>query len=149
MYRTKSTFGANPAVPHGTLASFIGGELANMEWPLQQGHDTLAFAVPQYIAGFTLFHQAPPKPDREFLHLFFQITESAFFRELGFEITCTDADGKLQKAEVLKAIKRIADRYRGQYTRLKPDVNRLDFASLTLFSKSYLSMVKDLDLSRE
>lgn len=148
MYRTRSTFGANPAVPHGTLASFIGGELANMEWPLQQGHDALAFAVPQYIAGFILFHQAPPKPDREYLHLFFQITESAFFRELGFQIPYTDTAGKLQKVEILKEIKRLGDQYRATYTRLRPDVNRLDFASMTLFSRSYLSMLKDLDLSK-
>lgn len=148
MYRTRSTFGANPAVPHGTLASFIGGELANMEWPLQQGHDTLAFAVPQYVAGFTLFHQAPPKPDREFLHLFFQISESEFFRALGFDIPFTDAAGKLQKVAILKEIKQIAERNRAEYTRLKPDVNRLDFASLTLFSKSYLLMIKDLDMAK-
>ena len=149
MYRTRSTFGANPAVPHGTMASFIGGELVNMEWPLQQGHDTLAFAVPQYVAGFTLFHQAPPKPDREYLHLFFQITESAFFRELGFDIPFTDAAGKLQKVAVLKEIKQIAERNRAEYTRLKPDINRLDFASMTLFCKSYLLMLKDLDMTKE
>ena len=148
MYRTRSTFGANPAVPHGTLASFIEGEMANMEWPMLQGHDTLAFAVPQYVVGFTLFHQAPPKPDREFLHLFFQITEGNFFRELGFSIPFLDSTGKLQKAEILKEIKRIADRNRDQFMQLRPDTSRLDFASLTLFAKSYLLMVKNLDLTK-
>ncbi|MDO8367559.1 MAG: hypothetical protein Q7T20_12230 [Saprospiraceae bacterium] len=149
MYRTRSTFGANPAVPHGTLASFINGELANMEWPLQQGHDALAFAVPQYVAGFTLFHQAPPKPDREFLHLFFQITESSFFRELRFNIPYTDAEDRLQKFEILKGIKLIVERNRVQFTRLRPDTNRLDFASHTLFGKSFLMMIRDLDLTKE
>ncbi len=149
MYRTRSTFGANPAVPHGTLASFIGGELANMEWPMQQGHDTLAFAVTQYVAGFTLFHQAPPKPDREFLHLFFQITESAFFRELGFKINFTDANGRLQKAEILQEIKRIVENNKAQYTRLRPNTAGLDFASPSLFGKSFLLMLKDLDLTKE
>lgn len=148
MYRTRSTFGANPAVPHGTLASFISGELANMEWPMQQGYDALAFAVPQYVAGFTLFHQAPPKPDRELLHLFFQVTEAAFFRELGFHIPYTDESGRLQKGEILKAIKQIVDRNRVEYTRLRPDTNRLDFASTTLFGKSFLWMVKELDLTK-
>ncbi|MFN0216223.1 MAG: hypothetical protein ACKVT2_18340 [Saprospiraceae bacterium] len=149
MYRTRSTFGANPAVPHGTLASFIGGELANMEWPMQQGHDTLAFSVAQYVVGFTLFHQAPPKPDREFLHLFYQITESDYFRELGFTIPFTDTAGRLQKVEILKEIKHIAERNRSEYTRLRPNISGLDFASLTLFGKSYLLMIKDLDLTRE
>ena len=149
MYRTRSTFGANPAVPHGTIASFIAGELPNMEWPLQQGHDLLAMAVPQYIVGFTLFHQAPPKPDLEFLHLFLQITEGAFFRELGFQISFTDAEGRLQKVEILKEIKQITERNRALYTRLRPDITRLDFASQTLFAKSYLMMLKDLDLTKE
>lgn len=149
MYRTRSTFGANPAVPHGTLASFIEGELPNMEWPLQQGHDTLAFAVPQYIAGFILFHQAPPMPDRQLLQLFFQITEAPFFRDLGFHIPLTDAAGRLQKTEILKAIKRIADQNRAQYTRFRPDTSRLDFASPTLFAKSFLTMLKGLDLTKE
>ncbi len=149
MYRTRSTFGTNPAVPHGTLASFIEGEMTNMEWPMQQGHDTLAFAVAQYVAGFTLFHQAPPKPDRAFLHLFFQITESAFFRELGFQISFTDTAGKLQKAEILKEIKRIVERNRDTFTRLRPDLNQLNFASMTLFCKSYMYMLKGLDLTKE
>lgn len=149
MYRTRSTFGTNPAVPHGTFASFVEGELANMEWPLQQGHDALAFAVPQYIAGFTLFHQAPPKPDRAFLHLFFEITEAAFFRELGFHIPYTDAQGRLQKSEIWKGIKQIVDQNRAVYTRLRPDLNQLDFASMTLFAKSYLLMLKGLDMTRD
>ncbi|MFN0034240.1 MAG: hypothetical protein ACKVUS_04180 [Saprospiraceae bacterium] len=149
MYRTRSTFGVNPAVPHGTLASLIEGELPNMEWPLQQGHDALALAIPQYVAGFTLFHQAPPKPDRALLHLFFQITEAPFFRELGFHIPFTDAEGRLQKAEILKEIKHIADRNRAQYTRFRPDTSRLDFASHTLFGRSFLGMLKGLDLTKE
>ncbi|HLP92639.1 MAG TPA: hypothetical protein VK168_01315 [Saprospiraceae bacterium] len=149
MYRTQSTFGANPAVPHGTVASFIDGELANMEWPLQQGHDALAAAIPQYIAGFILFHQAPPRPDRAFLHLFFQITESDFFRQLGFKIPFTDESGRLNKAEILREIKRLAEQYRSDYPKLKPDVQGLNFASHTLFAKSYLQMIKGLDVTRE
>lgn len=146
MYRTRSTFGANPAIPHGTLASFINGELANMEWPLQQGYEALALAVPQYIAGFTAFHQAPPKPDQMYLHLFFQISEADFFRQLGFTIPFTDAEGRLQKAEILKEIKRIADKNRLQFTRIRPDFSLLNFGSQVLFCKTYLQMIQGLDL---
>lgn len=148
MYRTRSTFGANPAVPHGTLASFIQGELTNMEWPLQQGYPDLALAIPQYIVGFTLFHQAPPRPDRDLLHLFFQITEPAFFRELGFQIPYTDEQGRLQQAPILKRIKAIVEQHRGQYFKLRPETGKLDFASMPLFGKSYLMMIKDLDMTK-
>jgi hypothetical protein len=149
MYRTQSTFGANPAVPHGTVASFIDGELPNMEWPLQQGHDQLALAIPQYIAGFILFHQAPPKPDRAFLHLFFQITESSFFRELGYPSEYVDQEGRLQKTAIFKEIKLITEQYRAEYTKLRPDTTLLNFGSLSLFARSYLQMVKGLDVAKD
>jgi len=148
MYRTRSTFGANPAVPHGTLASFIGGEMHNMDWPMQKGYEVLALAVPQYVASFVLFHQAPPKPDRDFLHLFFQVTEATFFRKLGFHIPFLDADGRLSKGNILKEIKRIADRHRAAYAQLKPNTGQIDFSSMLQFCKTYLFMIKDLDTSR-
>ncbi len=149
MYRTRSTFGINPAVNHDTIAGLIEGELQNMEWPLQQNYEALAMAVPQYIAGFAMFHYAPPKPDRELLHLFFQVMEPAFFRELGFNITYSEPGGPLNKPAILKAIKNIADQNRHQFPLLRPDSSRLDFASTVLFARSYLLMMKDLNLSKE
>lgn len=149
MYRTRSTFGINPAVNHDSLVSLIEGELTNMEWPLQQNHESLALAVPQYVAGFALFHYAPPKPARELFHLFFQITEPAFFRDLGFQIPFTDKSGHLDKAKIMSAVKNIAERNRTQYPHLKPNLSKLDFASIVLFAKSYLLMVKELNLTKE
>ncbi len=147
MYRTRSTFGINPAVNHDSIANVINGEMSNMDWPLQQNYDELALAVPQYIAGFVLFHYAPPKPDRELLHLFFQCTEPQFFKELGFLEAYADAGGRLYKQEILKKIKYITERNRIQFPRFRPDVNRVDFASTTLFARSFLLMIKDLDLT--
>lgn len=149
MYRTRSTFGINPAVNHDSIVNLIEGELQNMEWPLQQNHEALASAVPQYIAGFALFHYAPPKPDRELFHLFFRIMEPGFFNDLGFTVPFADAAGHLNKSEILKEIKNIAERNRFQYPHLRPDTGRLDFTSPVLFAKSYLLMVKGLNLTKE
>ena len=149
MYRTRSTFGINPAVNHDSIVSLIDGELPNMEWPLQQNYDVLALAVPQYIAGFALFHYAPPKPDRELFHLFFQIIEPAFFQELGFEISYSDAEGRLNRSEIVKGIKHVAERNRAAFPYLRPHTERLDFASRVLFAKSYLLMMKELNLTKE
>jgi hypothetical protein len=149
MYRTRSTFGINPPVNQGSITALIEGEMPNMEWPLQQNHTMLAQAVPQYIAGFALFHYAPPKPVQALLHLFFQISEAPFFRELGFEVPYTDrATGRLDKPAILKAIKAIAAEHRSAFPALKPPVEGLDFGSLLLFSKSYMLMIKDLNLNR-
>ena len=149
MYRTRSTFGINPAVNHDSIVGLIEGELQNMEWPLQQNYEPLAMAVPQYIAGFALFHYAPPKPDRELFHLFFQIMEPAFFRELGFDIPYSEPEGHLSKTDILKAIKQVVERNHGAFPMLKPDVSRLNFASPVLFAKSYLLMIKELNMSRD
>ena len=149
MYRTHSTFGINPAVNHDNMVSLIEGELQNMEWPMQQNYEALALAVPQYIAGFALFHYAPPKPDRILLHLFFQILEADFFRELGFDIPYVEAGGRLNKQAILKAIKTVVEQNRQQFPYLRPDVTQLDFASPVLFAKSFLLMIKDLNLSRD
>lgn len=149
MYRTRSTFGINPAVGHQHIAQLIEGELPKMEWPLQQNYTTLALAVPQYIAGFALFHYAPPQPDRDLLHLFFQITEPTFFRNLGFHIPFVVDTGRLNKVAIVNEIKEIKSRHRADYTRFKPAISDLDFGSEALFAKSYLLMIKDLDLSRE
>ncbi|MBU6340670.1 MAG: hypothetical protein KGS48_04170 [Bacteroidetes bacterium] len=148
MYRTKSTFGVNPAVNHGSIVALIEGELPNMEWPLQQNYHALAMAVPQYIAGFALFHYAPPPPDRAFFHLFYQIIEEPFFKHLGFQEQYTDGQGRLDKKNILQGIRQIQEVHRLQYPYLRPDVQRLDFASPVLFSRSYMLMIKDLNLTK-
>jgi hypothetical protein len=148
MYRTRSTFGVNPAVPHGSFCTFIDGELPNMEWPMQHGHEALALAVPQYVMGFTLFHQAPPKPDRELMHLFFQVTEAAFFRNLGFDIPFADAEGRLQKSAIVKEINRLVSKHRPVFPRLKINTDRIDFASDILFAKSFLQALRETDLTK-
>ncbi|MBV6439732.1 MAG: hypothetical protein DYG98_09710 [Haliscomenobacteraceae bacterium CHB4] len=149
MYRTRSTFGINPAVNHDSIVSLIEGELPNMEWPLQQNYEALALAVPQYVAGFALFHYAPPKPDRELFHLFFQIMEPAFFSGLGFNVPYAGANGSLNRSEITKRIKNIAERNRSHFPYLRPQVERLDFASPVLFARSYLLMIKELNLTKD
>ncbi|MBK6929705.1 MAG: hypothetical protein IPH12_02160 [Saprospirales bacterium] len=118
-----------------------------MDWHLSQNHLALALAVPQYIAGNALFQNVPPKPDRDLLHLFFQITEPAFFQALGFPVYATP-QGQPDKRLVLQAIRNIADHNRAEYPQLRPDLSRLDFSSLPLFARSYLDMIRHLDLTK-
>ncbi|MBK8921545.1 MAG: hypothetical protein IPM81_08545 [Saprospirales bacterium] len=147
LYRTRSTFGINAPANHERIVSLIDGELPNMDWHLSQNHLALALAVPQYIAGNALFQNVPPKPDRDLLHLFFQITEPAFFQALGFPVYATP-QGQPDKRLVLQAIRNIADHNRAEYPQLRPDLSRLDFSSLPLFARSYLDMIRHLDLTK-
>ena len=147
LYRTRSTFGINTPANHERIVSLIDGELPNMEWHLNQNYLDLALAVPQYIAGNALFQNAPPKPDRELLHLFFQITEPEFFRALGFPIYA-DTRGLPDRRLVAQAIRAVCDRNRAEFPRLRPDLARLDFASMPLFARSFLDMMRHLDLTK-
>lgn len=146
-YRTRSTFGINQAVNHDRLVALIDGELPNMEWHLQQNHAELALAIPQYIAGYALFHYAPPLPDRDLLHLFFQVTEQAFFKTLGFRLELLDEKGLPERRNVTAAIKDIFEANKAKYPKLRADFNVLNFSSMPLFAKTYLEMIRNLDLS--
>ena len=146
LYRTRSTFGINPPANHERIVALIDGELPNMEWHLQQNHLELALAVPQYIVGNALFQNVPPRPDRELLHLFLQITEPGFFHNLGFP-TYTNSKGQTDKRLVIQEIRALCARNRADYPNLRPDLNRLDFSSMPLFAKSYLEMMRHLDMT--
>jgi len=148
LYRTHSTFGINPPVNHERIAALIDVELPNMDWHLQQNHEALAMAVPQYIVGYALFHFAPPLPDREFFHLFFEITHPAFFAALRFDTPYADAQGRPDRRAVIEAIRNIAAANKKLFPHIKPDVSQLDFSSMPLFARSYLFMIKDLQLTQ-
>ncbi len=143
LYRTRSTFGVNPPANHDRIVALIDGELPNMEWHLSQNHLELALAIPQYIVGNALFQNVPPKPDRDLFHLFFQITETGFFRNLGFP-TYTTPNGLPDKRPIQQAIRTIVENNRSEYPRLRLDSNQLDFSSMPLFAKSFLEMVRNL-----
>jgi len=75
--------------------------------------------------------------------------EPEFFRELGFDIQYADANGRLNRSEIIKGVRAVAERNRAQYPLFRPNTDRLDFTSMVLFAKSYLLMMKELNLTKE
>lgn len=149
MYRVKSTFGITTPVNHDRVVSFIDNELGNMDWYRENGHDDYALAVPGYIVGYCLFNYAVPKPDREFFHLYFKITEAAYFQQLGFTYECVDTDeNHLHKKNIKRAIDRIVEENKSKYYKLSPATGSLRFDSMLSFVKSYLLMIRNLDLTK-
>ncbi len=148
MYQVTHTFGITTPVNHDRLVSFIDGELGNMDWYAENGYQAVALAIPGYIVGYCQFNYALPGPDRDLLHLYFQIFEAYYFRSLSFTNHYFDEQKQqLNKRAIRRAIEQIADRYASEYPRLKPAANLLDFSSLPTFARSYLTMVRNLDLS--
>ncbi len=148
MYRTRSTFGINPAVNLATIVNSIEGEMPKMDWPMQQNYAALALAVPDYIVSSALFHHTPPAPVRELFHLYWQIREAGFFEDLGFDLDYVDAAGAMDKKAILQEIKNIAQRHRMVYPHLKPIVQNLVFDGPIAFTRSYLQMLKSLNLTK-
>ena len=147
MYEVKSTFGITNPVGHERVVSFIDGELSNMDWYYEQGQLDYALAIPGYIVGYCLFNYALPKPDRDLFHLYYQIVECAYFRQLNISCPYYDAaTQRLQKRQIMKAIKRIIEKHLPNYPDMNPNFSLIKMDNLPLFAKSFLQMVRALKL---
>lgn len=145
-YRTESAFGIVIPLPFERLKELIESEKPSMEWPLEQGHEVLAMAVPQYIVAHILFQYVPPKPVYELLRLFMRVTETDFFQAMRLQ-TFVNKDGQLNKRLVLAAIRDIVERNRAEFPNFKPQTQLLDFSSMPRFGKTFLEMLCRLDLT--
>lgn len=149
MYEVSHTFGITSPDTHERLVGLINGELPNMDWYQNNGHDVVAVSIPGYIAGHALFHFALPKPDKELLHLYMMLNETAFFKSLGFTSDYLhDQSGMDQKA-IKKAVQAITDKHLAKYPALAPDVNMLKFDNFANFARSYMQMLSKLDFTQK
>lgn len=149
MYRVPATFGITMPVNHDRVVSLIDAELHQMDWYLENQYNLIALSIPGFIASYCMFIYAIPKPGRELLHLYLEISESDYFRRLGFPNTYYDSEKKtLDKRAIKRAIRRIVDNNREQYTKLIFPIGSLDYRSLPLFARSFLLAVRNLDLTK-
>ncbi|MEM7103423.1 MAG: hypothetical protein AAF502_09860 [Bacteroidota bacterium] len=148
MYRVTSTFGITNPVNHDRVVSFIDGELNNMDWYKENNYPKIATSIPGYIAGYCLFNYAIPQPDRELLHLLIEILESDYFEALGFTHQYYDLETKkFDKSGIRREISSIVKSNLRKYPKFDPKVNTLSFDSLADFAKTFMLMVRNLDLS--
>lgn len=149
MYRVTATFGITNPVNHDRVVDFIDGELHHMDWYKDNGHQRIALSVPGYIVGYCMFNYAVPKPDRDFFHLYFRITQHKYFSDLGFSSDYYEPDAeKFNKKAIRKSIESIVTANQKTYQRLDPAIGSLQFQSMADFARSYLLMVRNLDLTR-
>ncbi len=149
MYRVRATFGITSPENHDRLLGFIDGELKNMDWYYENGHPSVALAIPTYIVGFSLFNYALPKPDKAYLHLYFRILESTYFQALGFQNDFFDVKNKeFNKRAIRRAIEQIRTQNLARYPKLNPVIGSLDYSDVPSFAKSYLLMIRNLDLTK-
>jgi len=149
MYQVKTTFGITKPVTHDRVVSFIDGELHQMDWYNDNGHYKVAMAIPGYIIGYCLFNYAVPKPDKDLFYLFYQIIYNDFFTKLGFQLDFVDYQKQIfNKKAIQKAIREIVETNKEKYPRCAPNFKKLSFDGQIKFAKSYLTMIRNLDLTK-
>lgn len=149
MYEVTSTFGITNAVNHDRIVSFIDGELHNMNWYQENGFPMLAVSVPGYIVGYCMFNYAIPLPDRDLFHLYYRIVETPFFLKLGFvQRLYNVANDSFDKKGIRKELKRIVEKHQDKYPQFSPKTSMLNFRTLPDFARSYLLMMRELNLTR-
>ncbi len=148
LYRTECTFGNTSPLPFERVVEIIERESGIQDWAINNGYETLAMAVPQYIIGYTLFYHVPPKPMYELFRLFMRVTEPEFFSALGLH-TFTRPNGQMDKWAILSAMEEIITRNRAAYPKLRLRKEMLNFTSPALFGKSFLALICRLDLTQQ
>ena len=149
MYRVKTTFGITSPVTHERVSGLIDEVLHHMDWYNENDHENVALAISGYIVGNCLFNYAVAKPIKELYTLYYGIVEPEYFHQLGFESDFyNSSNNSFNKKEIKASIKDIVSKNKKMYPSMAPDLKKLDFKRLSDFTKSFLLMVKDLNLTR-
>ncbi len=146
MYDVSATFGITTSVEHAKVMAFIEGEIHNMDWYAENGHEEIALAVPGYIIGYCMFNYAVPKPVRDFFILYYEVIEFDYFTALGYTAKYVEG-ASLKKKPIRQAIEIIAKRHRKDFPNLTPVTRDLVFDSKHAFAKSFLLMIYRLNLN--
>jgi hypothetical protein len=148
LYSTSSTFGIVAPKGHDALVGLIDGELANMDWYEANNHTKVALSIPGYIMGNALFNFALPKPSKDFIELYYRITESKYFTSLGFTPAYFDeSKGIYDQKSIKNAIRKVVEAHKEKFPQLSADLNILDFKNPCHFVRTYLLMLKSLDIT--
>ncbi|HRG32658.1 MAG: hypothetical protein JNK69_10720 [Saprospiraceae bacterium] len=147
LYIVNHTFGINNNVPHSTIAQFIDTEMQALEWYLSNKHVKICQDICSYIVGYCLFSFALAEPVSKLFHLFYEIEEPDFFKDLGYTKHFGPKDIEIKKIEskIKSSIKDILQASATKYPEINSEV-KLNFDSRIEFSISLLQLIKDLNV---
>jgi hypothetical protein len=149
IYEVLSTFGVTVPTSYEQYKTFAQAELANMDWYVDNKYTSVGRSIPSYIVGYSLFNYALPRPLTKLFHLFYYITECAFFNELGFTCQFLDEKGKLIEKEIKRSLASIRQEFKASFPNFNPRKYSLNYQSIESFSKSFIVMTLNLNLDKE
>lgn len=147
IYEVLSTFGVTAPTSYEQYKNFAEGELSNYKWYEENKYRTVAEAIPSYIIGYSLFNYSMPKPLTQLLQLYYQVTEQAFFNELGFDFKYVE-NSKISKSKIKAGFKKIVQENKSLYPKFNPNTNGIEFDSFSKFGYSFVMMTTKLDLNK-
>lgn len=147
LYGVKSTFGITAPTSHERVKELIDDEISNIDWYIQNNYATVALAIPSYIVGYCLFNYAIPLPIKKLFILYYQIFENNYFIKLGYPTEYWQKS-QLNKARIKSAIFAIENMVKEDFPNVKPDVKKLVFSTPAHFGKSFMLMIRDLDVKK-
>jgi len=147
IYEVMSTFGITAPTSYAQYASFVEGEIKNMDWYKENKHPKIAISVPSYIVGYSLFSFALPTPCKELLHLYYRITENTYFQNLGIAESFMK-HGKFDSRKIKKELSQIRNAYKSEYPLFAPNAKLLEYSDLVTFARSFVLMTTSLDMRR-
>jgi len=142
LYDTRSTFGQDLPVGVRGLWEVLDAQWNDLEWYIQNGYLEVFRSICDYAVGFAMFSMSLPESYKKLLHVYYMVTESEYFRSLGFTESFYDGHG-LRKKDILKKIQAIiAESSVSEYS-VAADTSTLQFDSLDHFIFTYLHMIKN------
>ncbi|NOT38420.1 MAG: hypothetical protein HOP11_13695 [Saprospiraceae bacterium] len=85
MYLVKHIFPITRLISTHDLAKSIDVEMSAMDWYYTNRHYGICKAICDYIVGSNFFNHSIPYVSHQLMHVYFEIREPEFFKELGFE----------------------------------------------------------------
>ena len=146
IYGVVSTFGITSPTGHERLAELIQNEIKNIDWYIKQKEESIALYICDYIVGYCLFNYSLPEPDKELLHLFYEILHPQYFKKLEFENVYWKK-GAMVARNIENEIKRTTDIYKPIYNYGYPDLDLLEYDTTVAFAKSYLWMLSQWQIT--
>ncbi len=147
LYEVLSTFGVTAPTSHRQYVAFVDNELQKMDWYIENNYPKIARAVPDYIVGYSLFNYALPVPLKKLLHTYYEIIENDLFTQLKYNFKHRKGQG-LNPQAIKKRIQSISKKYEHDYPYFSPNVRSLNFSNEIMFSKSFIKMTRELNLSK-
>lgn len=143
MYLVTCTFGIVQPVGHDRIVATIDSEMANYAWYANNGYPEVALDIPTYIVGYILYNYAPLLPVRELLHLYYEIVEAGFFKDLGYKQTYYNPSTQQLDANAIKIeIQNIQNENKTRFSEFQVDTSVLKFDSIHEFAYSFMILLR-------